>query len=201
PLPRVRHVGAPSRGRLRAHPPRPGRRPAARRRARYGPGSRGGRGDRRRPGARSGPGGAVRAHHPGPARRPRRLDRGRCARPVRAEQRGARSRARDGAPATRGRRRHDAGRLGPVSSPAPHHAQSAPPRVPGRTLVVRGVLALLLGATVGVIGTVSHRGEWAGLPTGLALALLLTLSTAVLCRAWSGTVTLLTAGAGWLVAV
>lgn len=88
-----------------------------------------------------------------------------------------------------------------MSSPAPHHAQSAPPRVPGRTLVVRGVLALLLGAIVGVIGTVSHRGEWAGLPTGLALALLLTLSTAVLCRAWSGTVTLLTAGAGWLVAV
>ncbi|MCK0116869.1 DUF6113 family protein [Isoptericola sp. S6320L] len=88
-----------------------------------------------------------------------------------------------------------------MSSTTPHHAQSAPPRVPGRTLALRGVLALLLGAAVGVIGTVSHRSEWAGLPTGLALALLLTLSTAVLCRAWSGTVTLLTAGAGWLVAV
>lgn len=88
-----------------------------------------------------------------------------------------------------------------MSSTAPHHAQSTPPRVPGRTLVVRGVLALLLGGAVGTIGTVAHRAEWAGLPTGVMLALLLTLSTAMLCRAWSGTVTLLTAGAGWLVVV
>jgi hypothetical protein len=93
-----------------------------------------------------------------------------------------------------------------VSSPAPydvsspHHASA--PRPPRRRAVVgRAVLALLLGAAVGVIGTVAHRAEWAGLPTGLLMALVLTLSTAVLCRAWSGTVTLLAAGVGWLVAV
>ncbi|WP_277208986.1 DUF6113 family protein [Isoptericola croceus] len=88
-----------------------------------------------------------------------------------------------------------------MSPPAPHHAQPTSFRTPGRTLVGRAVLALLLGAAVGVIGTVAHRAQWAGLPTGLVLALMLTLSAAVLCRAWSGTLTLLTCGAGWLVAV
>lgn len=94
-----------------------------------------------------------------------------------------------------------------MSSPAPYDVSSAPhhastrPRTRRRVLLGRAVLALLLGAAVGVIGTVAHRAEWAGLPTGLLMALGLTLSTAVLCRAWSGTATLLAAGAGWLVAV
>ncbi|GAA1972706.1 hypothetical protein GCM10009718_05750 [Isoptericola halotolerans] len=88
------------------------------------------------------------------------------------------------------------------ASSAPHHASARPAGPPGgRALAGRAVLALLLGAAVGVIGTVAHRVEWAGLPAGLALALTLTASTAVLCRAWSGAVTLLATAAGWFLAV
>jgi hypothetical protein len=54
---------------------------------------------------------------------------------------------------------------------------------------------------MGVVGTVAHRATWLDLPAGVVLALALTLSTAVLCRAWSGLGTMLAAGAGWLVAV
>ncbi|WP_402464255.1 DUF6113 family protein [Isoptericola aurantiacus] len=83
----------------------------------------------------------------------------------------------------------------------PHHAQTEPAR-PGPVAVVgRLVLACLLGVAVGVIGTVAHRTEWADLPSGLVLALLLTTAAATLCRAWSGVGALLACGAGWLVAV
>jgi hypothetical protein len=68
-------------------------------------------------------------------------------------------------------------------------------------LVGRTVLALALGATVGVLGTVAHRAQWQDLPVGVALALAITLSAAVLCRAWAGLGTLLACGAGWVVAV
>ncbi|ANC30915.1 DUF6113 family protein [Isoptericola dokdonensis] len=68
-------------------------------------------------------------------------------------------------------------------------------------LVGRVLLALLLGAVIGLVGTVTHRSTWADLPVGLVLALVMTLATAVLCRAWTGTGALLAAGAGWLVTV
>ncbi|MCK9792249.1 DUF6113 family protein [Isoptericola sp. 4D.3] len=92
----------------------------------------------------------------------------------------------------------------------PDHA--TPPRAsattpgpvrPGRwwRSVVRTVLALVLGAVVGVLGTVAHRTQWNDLPLGVVLALAITLSTAVLCRAWAGLGPLLAAAAGWVVAV
>jgi hypothetical protein len=81
-------------------------------------------------------------------------------------------------------------------------APTAPAR-PGRwwRSVARTVLALALGAVVGVLGTVAHRTQWNDLPVGIVLALAITLSTAVLCRAWAGMGPLLAAGAGWVVAV
>lgn len=88
-----------------------------------------------------------------------------------------------------------------MSEPFPHHA---PPRVerPGILGVVgRVLMAVALGGAVGLIGTVAHRTQWADLPLGLVLALVLTLSAAVMSRAWSGLSTLLGAGAGWLVVV
>jgi hypothetical protein len=69
-------------------------------------------------------------------------------------------------------------------------------RVVGRVL-----MAVVLGGAIGLIGTVAHRTQWHDLPLGLVAALLLTTSTAVMCRAWSGISTLLAAGAGWLVTV
>jgi len=83
----------------------------------------------------------------------------------------------------------------------PEHS-TAPAR-PGRWWVTasRVVLALALGAAVGVLGTVAHRTQWHDLPVGIVLALAITLSTAMLCRAWAGLGTLLAAGAGWVVAV
>lgn len=83
----------------------------------------------------------------------------------------------------------------------PHHAQAAAARPRPLALVGRAVVALLLGAVAGILGTIVHRVQWADLPLGLVLALVLTLSTAVMCRAWSGLVTLLAAAVGWLVAV
>ncbi|WP_278236784.1 DUF6113 family protein [Isoptericola sp. AK164] len=83
----------------------------------------------------------------------------------------------------------------------PHHSPSAPRRSGVLLVVWRLVLGLLLGGVVGLIGTVGHRMAWWDLPLGLALALALTLSAAVLCRAWAGVGTLLACGAGWLVTV
>jgi hypothetical protein len=69
-----------------------------------------------------------------------------------------------------------------------------------RGVVGRTLLALTLGLVAGVLGTVSHRTTWNDLPVGLVLALALTASTAVVCRAWSGVGALLVCGAGWLIA-
>lgn len=84
---------------------------------------------------------------------------------------------------------------------APHHAQSAGVRPRPVAAAGRLLMALLLGGTVGLLGTVAHRSEWADLPVGLVLALVLTASAAVLCRAWTGVGALLACGAGWLVVV
>ncbi|PZR55510.1 hypothetical protein DNL40_01405 [Xylanimonas oleitrophica] len=70
-----------------------------------------------------------------------------------------------------------------------------------RAVVVRTVLAVLLGAVMGALGTATHRTVWHELPLGVVVALALTASTAVLCRAWSGYGTLLAAGVGWVAAV
>lgn len=89
----------------------------------------------------------------------------------------------------------------------PEHATPAPPPAApagaGRwwRSAARVVLAFALGAAVGVLGTVAHRTQWHDLPLGIVLALAITLSTAVLCRAWAGLGPLLAAGAGWVVAV
>lgn len=63
------------------------------------------------------------------------------------------------------------------------------------------VLALALGVALGALGTATHRTLWHGLPVGLLVALALTASTALLCRAWAGLGTLAAAAVGWLVAV
>jgi hypothetical protein len=68
-------------------------------------------------------------------------------------------------------------------------------------VLARTLLAVVLGAVMGALGTVSHLTAWEGLPVGLLLALALTASTAVLSRAWAGHGTLLAGAAGWLVAV
>ncbi|MFD6135075.1 DUF6113 family protein [Isoptericola sp. NPDC060257] len=88
----------------------------------------------------------------------------------------------------------------------PEHATSTspvPPAGAGRwwRSAARTLLAVALGAVVGVLGTVAHRTQWHDLPVGIVLALAITLSTAVLCRAWAGLGPLLAAGAGWVMAV
>lgn len=89
-----------------------------------------------------------------------------------------------------------------MSIPEPSTASDARPvRRRRRGLVGRLLLAAALGLVVGVLGTVAHRTQWHGVPAGLVLALVVTLSTAVLCRAWSDVGALLAAGAGWVVAV
>ncbi|WP_240930429.1 DUF6113 family protein [Isoptericola sp. BMS4] len=92
----------------------------------------------------------------------------------------------------------------PAPEPAPPDRAAAAPRA-GRyrwvAVLARTLLAVLLGATVGVLGTVAHRADWQGLPAGVVLALAITLSAAVLSRAWAGIGTLLACGAGWVVAV
>lgn len=91
------------------------------------------------------------------------------------------------------------------TQPAAAGEQSPSSGRPGRArwyaAAGRAVLALVLGATVGMLGTVAHRTQWQDLPVGIALALAITLSTAVLCRAWAGLGTLLACGGGWVVAV
>jgi hypothetical protein len=74
-------------------------------------------------------------------------------------------------------------------------------RARGGGLLGRLLLAAGLGLAAGVLGTVSHRTTWQDLPVGLVLAMALTASAAVVCRAWSGLGALLVCGAGWLVAV
>jgi len=86
--------------------------------------------------------------------------------------------------------------------PRPSGLTRAPAR-PGRwwRSAARALLAVVLGAVIGVLGTVAHRTQWDDLPVGVVLALAITLSTAVLCRAWAGVGPLLAAGVGWVVAV
>lgn len=89
-------------------------------------------------------------------------------------------------------------------APAPGEGPGARrPRGAGDVLGVlaRTLLALVLGAVMGALGTVTHLTTWEGLPVGLVLALGLTASTAVLARAWAGHGTLLAGAVGWLVAV
>jgi hypothetical protein len=63
------------------------------------------------------------------------------------------------------------------------------------------VIALVLGVALGALGTATHRTLWHDLPVGLVVALALTASTALLCRAWAGMPALLAAGVGWVAAV
>ncbi|MEN5075125.1 DUF6113 family protein [Isoptericola cucumis] len=89
----------------------------------------------------------------------------------------------------------------PATAGDPVPASGRPARARWYALAGRAVLALVLGATVGMLGTVAHRTQWQDLPVGIVLGLAITLSTAVLCRAWSGLGTMLAAGAGWVLAV
>ena|GEM_PF-1813320 len=68
-------------------------------------------------------------------------------------------------------------------------------------MVARVLLAAALGTVVALLGSATHRTLWHDLPLGLVIALALTLSTAVLCRAWAGLSTLTAAGLAWLVVV
>lgn len=81
--------------------------------------------------------------------------------------------------------------------------ETFPPAAPERSglgaVALRVLLAVALGAAVALLGAATHRTLWNGLPLGLVIALALTLSTAVLCRAWAGMTTLAAAGLGWLV--
>ena len=71
--------------------------------------------------------------------------------------------------------------------------------VRSRSSVVLGyVVALLLGALVGLVGTVAHR-QW--LPWVLVLCLLAVLAAAVMVRAWVGGGGLVAYGLGWLALV
>ncbi|MFI2753463.1 DUF6113 family protein [Cellulomonas sp. P22] len=64
--------------------------------------------------------------------------------------------------------------------------------------LVRGLVALVLGAFVAVVGTVMHR---AVVPWGLVLGLALVLCAAVATRAWDGWVTFVGYAAGVLLVV
>ena len=82
--------------------------------------------------------------------------------------------------------------------------QESPGTAPARgglgAVVLRMLLAAALGAVVALLGAATHRTLWHDLPLGLVIALALTLSVAVLCRAWAGLPTLTAAGLAWLVA-
>ncbi|QAY70320.1 hypothetical protein [Xylanimonas protaetiae] len=82
-------------------------------------------------------------------------------------------------------------------APAPSFTPPEPAGA-GRT-AWRVVLAVALGVAVAALGTATHRTLWNDLPVGLVIALALTTSTALLCRAWSGLTTLAAAAAGWVV--
>ena len=66
------------------------------------------------------------------------------------------------------------------------------------SVVVKAVLALLLGLVVGAFGTVMHRSVP---PWGAVLALALVLAVAIAVRAWSGLLAVLGLGLGVLVSV
>ncbi|ACZ29995.1 hypothetical protein Xcel_0964 [Xylanimonas cellulosilytica DSM 15894] len=84
----------------------------------------------------------------------------------------------------------------------PEPSARATPARPGLARTVwRVVLAAALGVAVAALGTATHRTLWQDLPVGLVIALALTASTALLCRAWSGLATLAAAGAGWVIAM
>jgi hypothetical protein len=77
-----------------------------------------------------------------------------------------------------------------------------PPGAPSAARrVIYPVLALLVGAVVAALGTATQRTIWSGLPLGLVIALALTASAAVMCRAWSGHLALAAAAVGWVVMV
>ncbi|WP_454044504.1 DUF6113 family protein [Cellulosimicrobium sp. Marseille-Q8652] len=71
-------------------------------------------------------------------------------------------------------------------------------------LVGRGAACALIGAVVGLVGTVAHRAPVVDLPAlhlGLVLALLAVLAGSVLSRAWGGYAGLLGFGIGWVAVV
>ncbi len=74
-------------------------------------------------------------------------------------------------------------------------------------LVGRGVACALVGALVGLVGTVAHRAHLLGVDLpggaglGIVLALLTVLAAATLARAWGGMAGLLGFGVGWVVVV
>jgi hypothetical protein len=70
-------------------------------------------------------------------------------------------------------------------------------------LVARGGACAVLGALVGLVGTVAHRAAVVDLPVhlGLVLSLLAVLAAAVLARSWGGFAGLLGYGIGWVVVV
>lgn len=61
-------------------------------------------------------------------------------------------------------------------------------------LLLSAAGSLLLGAVVGVVGTVTHRSTP---PWGIALGLALVLAAGVTARAWGGLVALIAFAAGW----
>ncbi len=68
----------------------------------------------------------------------------------------------------------------------------------------RGAACALIGAVVGLVGTVAHRAPVVDLPAlhlGLVLALLAVLAGSVLSRAWGGYAGLLGFGIGWVAVV
>ena len=69
------------------------------------------------------------------------------------------------------------------------------------SVIVRVLLAVALGAVVGALGTVVHRFDDDRWYLGLVLALAVTASAAIMCRAWSGYGTLLAFSGGWIVLV
>jgi hypothetical protein len=91
----------------------------------------------------------------------------------------------------------------PLASTAP--AATGAPAARERPGVARTVLRLLLAAALGVavaaLGTATHRTLWNDLPVGLVIALALTVSTSLVCRAWAGLATLAAAAAGWVLTV
>lgn len=70
-----------------------------------------------------------------------------------------------------------------------------------RAVIVRVLLAVALGLVIGALGTVVHRYGDDAWYAGMVLALVLTASAAILCRAWSGYGTLLAFAGGWVVVV
>ncbi|MCL1899003.1 MAG: hypothetical protein FWG11_00520 [Promicromonosporaceae bacterium] len=74
---------------------------------------------------------------------------------------------------------------------------------PARLTILQWLPRLAAGAGVGVaaaaLGTAHNRTLWAGLPGGLVLGLLLTLSAALLLRSWRGLPMLLAGGLAWVI--